>query len=142
MSICGLIIGWRIRSGVADAAVGYGLMFAFSFAMIWVGVLLGSRLARGRQGVAFVVLFPLTFIASTFVPIETLPGVLQDVAEWNPVTTMAEALRELFGNPGGGRPATALADPPPAGVHPDLDRRPIVVCAPLAVRPYDRRTAE
>ena len=47
-------------------------MIAFSFAMIWVGVLLGSLLPTPEavQGVAFVVIFPITFIASTFVPIE------------------------------------------------------------------------
>ena len=52
------------------------------------------------QGVGFAVIFPITFIASTFVPVETLPPVLRTVAEWNPVSTMAESLRKLFGNPG------------------------------------------
>ncbi|HYF44916.1 MAG TPA: ABC transporter permease, partial [Acidimicrobiales bacterium] len=42
MSLCGLAIGWRIRDGLVDAAVGYLLLVAFAFAMIWVGVLLGS----------------------------------------------------------------------------------------------------
>ena len=42
MSLCGLIIGWRIRSSVVDAVAGYFLMVAFAFAMIWVGVLLCS----------------------------------------------------------------------------------------------------
>ena len=71
MSICGLIIGWRIRSGVGDAVRRLRPAGAFAFAMIWVGVLLGSVVAtpEGVTGIAFVALFPLTFVASTFVPL-------------------------------------------------------------------------
>ena len=48
---------------------------------------------------AFTVIFPITFVSSVFVPIETLPGWLQPFAEWNPVTTLTAGLRDLFGNP-------------------------------------------
>jgi ABC-type transport system involved in cytochrome c biogenesis permease component len=48
MSLCGLIVGWRIRSGVLDAAAAYGLLMVFAFAMIWIGVLLGSMLSSPR----------------------------------------------------------------------------------------------
>ena len=47
---------------------------------------------------AFIVIFPLTFIANTFVPLDTLPPVLQTFAAWNPVSTVTQAARELFGN--------------------------------------------
>ena len=98
---------------ILDVLGAYGLMLVFSFAMIWVGVLLGSLVAtpEGVQGVAFVVIFPVTFIASTFVPTSTLPGVLKTVAEWNPTSSLANALRYLFENPGGALPAfpTCLA---------------------------------
>jgi ABC-2 type transport system permease protein len=50
------------------------------------------------QNASFIVLFPLTFAASTFVPLQSLPGPLQTFAEWNPVTTLSEACRNLFGN--------------------------------------------
>ena len=56
---------------------------------------------EGVQGVAFVVIFPITFIASTFVPTSTLPEPLKTFAEWNPVSSLAGSLRHLFGNPGG-----------------------------------------
>jgi ABC-2 type transport system permease protein len=141
MSLCGLLIGWRINSGFTDAVAGYALLIAFAFAMIWVGVLLGSVVStpEGVNGVAFTVLFPLTFIASTFVPTSTMPGALGTIAEWNPVTSLADALRILFGNPN--TPATP-GDPWPI-------RHPVgytiicivvivVVCAPLAVRAYRR----
>ena len=95
MSLCGLAIGWRIRDGLVSALLGYLLLFAFAFAMIWVGVLLGSVVAtpEGVQGVGFAVIFPITFMASTFVPTETMPGFLQTIAEWNPVTTLSNAAR-------------------------------------------------
>jgi ABC-2 type transport system permease protein len=143
MSLCGLAVGWRINSGLVDAVAGYLLLVAFSFAMVWVGVLLGSlvRTPEGVTGVAFTVLFPLTFVASTFVPTSTMPGWLATVAEWNPVTTLADSLRVLFGNP----------NTPPEPGDPWSIAHPIAytliwivgivaVCAPLAVRAYQRST--
>jgi ABC-2 type transport system permease protein len=141
MSACGLIIGWRIRDGVFDAVIGYLLLVGFAFAMIWVGVLLGSvvKTPEGVTGIAFAVLFPITFIASTFVPTETMPSVLKTIAEWNPVTTLSDAVRQQFGNP----------NTPPAPGDPWSIAHPlaysalwivgiVLVCAPLAVRAYQR----
>ena len=141
MSATGLAIGWRSHAGPGDVAVGYGLMIAFSFAMIWIGVLLGSVMSspEGVQGVAFVVIFPITFISSTFVPTSTLPGVLRVFAEWNPTTSLANALRDHFGNPGG-----AVADGAPWSLaHPTAYTLGWTVgivglCAPVAVRAYQR----
>ena len=141
MSLCGLAIGWRIRDGLVDAVIGYALLVAFAFAMIWVGVLLGSLVAtpEGVQGVGFGVLFPITFMASTFVPTETMPGVLKTIAQWNPVTTLADALRIQFGNPDG----PAMPGDPWSITHP-LAYTVIwivvivAVCAPLAVRKYQQ----
>ena len=101
MSGTGLLIGWRIRSSVGEALLGYSLMVGFAFAMIWIGVLIGSvvKTPEGVQGIGFAALFPLTFVASTFVPVASMPGVLRTIAEWSPVTTLSDALRELFGNP-------------------------------------------
>ena len=143
MSLMGLIVGWRINSGVLDASLAYLLLIAFSFAMVWVGVLLGSlvRTPEGVSGITFVVLFPLTFVASTFVPASTLPGFLKPIAQWNPVTTLSDALRIGFGNP---NTPVEPGDPWPI-------QHPIAytwiwiaiivgVCAPLAVRAYNRST--
>ena len=143
MSLCGLVVGWRIRSGILDAVGGYLLLLGFTFAMIWVGVLIGSivRTPEGVQGIMFTVLFPLTFVASTFVPTSTMPGVLRTVAQWNPVTTLSDALRVQFGNPN--TPAVA-GDPWPI-LHPATYTllwivMIIGVCAPLALRAYKRST--
>jgi ABC-2 type transport system permease protein len=141
MSICGLAIGWRIRDGVPDAVGGFLLLIGFAFAMIWVGVLLGSLVAtpEGVTGIAFVALFPITFVASTFVPTETMPGVLRTIAEWNPVTTLADAVRVQFGNP---NTPTAPGDPwsiaHPMAYSVIWIVGIVAVCAPLAVRAYQR----
>jgi ABC-2 type transport system permease protein len=144
MSITGLVIGWRIHGGVGDALLAYVLMVAFSFAVIWIGVLLGSLVAtpEGVQGIAFVAIFPITFIASTFVPTRTLPAGLRQFAEWNPVSAMANALRNLFGNPGGRLPHTG----PWSMQHPTAyvllwTLALVLICAPLAIRAYQRSIA-
>ena len=141
MSLCGLVVGWRIRSGLADAAAAYALMVLFAFAMIWIGVLIGSLLSgpEAVQGVAFVAVFPLTFVASTFVPTDTLPGILRTFAEWNPVSALAGSLRILFGNP---HAPAAAGDPWPLQ-HPIAytllcSAAIIALCAPLAVALFRR----
>jgi ABC transporter DrrB family efflux protein len=141
MSLSGLVVGWRIHSSVGSAVAGYALMFAFSFAVIWLGVLLAAWIGtpEGVQGVAFVFIFPLTFVASTFVPTSTLPGVLKTIAEWNPVSAVAGALRTLFGNPG----AHAAPGAPWPLHHPITYSliwivAIVAICAPIAVRAYQR----
>ena len=97
----GLLIGWRIHAGLSDAVGGFALLILISFTMMWVGTLLGvaARSADAVQGVVFVVAFPLTFIASAYVPLAGLPGALRTVAEYNPVSAFAVAVRTLFANP-------------------------------------------
>jgi ABC transporter DrrB family efflux protein len=98
---CGLIVGWRIDTGVPDAIAGFAVLILVSFTMLWIGTLLGvsARSPDAVQGVVFVLAFPLTFIASVYVPIAGLPGVLRTIAEYNPVSAFVAAVRILFGNP-------------------------------------------
>src|SRR4051812_6883241 len=145
MSIAGLIVGWRIHSSFASAAGGYLLMLGWAFAVIWIGVLLAAALGTPEavQGVAFVFVFPLTFVASTFVPTSTLPDPLQTIAEWNPVSAVAGSLRKLFENPG----ATPRPGAPWSLQHP-IEYSLIwivlivLVAAPIAVRAYQRSIAD
>ena len=67
-----------------------------SWIMAWVGLLVPSVEVVNQA--SFLVIFPLTFIANTFVPIETLPRPLEVFAQWNPVSAVTQAARELFGN--------------------------------------------
>jgi len=100
MSLTGLVVGWRIHTSVPEALAGFALLLLFSYAFSWVMAFVGLLVPTVEvvNNAAFIVLFPLTFAASTFVPLESLPSVLQRFAEWNPVTTLSEACRALFGN--------------------------------------------
>ena len=68
--------------------------------MIWVGIWVGSMLSsvEAVNGFMFTVMFPLTFIANTFAPTDNMPTVLRIIAEWNPVSALSQAIRELWGN--------------------------------------------
>jgi ABC-2 type transport system permease protein len=101
LSVSGLIVGWEIHTDVLHALAGYGLLFAFAFTMLWVGAFVGLmvRSPDAVMGIAFLIVFPLTFLASTFVPLDGLPAGLREIAEYNPVSALAAATRDLFGNP-------------------------------------------
>jgi ABC transporter DrrB family efflux protein len=144
MAVTGLAIGWRIRGGVLDAALAFALVLVFGFGMIWFGILIGSllRTVEAVNGVMFTALFPLTFLANTFVPTEPMPHWLRVIAEWNPVSSLAQAMRELWGN---GGPAPEGAQLPLH--HPVLatilwSLALTAIFAPFALRAYARRTAD
>ncbi len=143
LSATGLVVGWRIHGDVLDALAGYGLLFLFGIAMLWLGTLVGT-LARSPDavaGIAFMVVFPLTFVSNAFVPIGGLPDGLQQVAEWNPISAMVAAVRTLFGNPTG-----LPADPPWPLAHPVLAATLwslliLAIAIPLTVRRFLARTS-
>lgn len=101
MSLCGLIVGWRIRGSALDAMLAFGLLLLFSFAMSWVGAYIGlvARSVEVAQSAGLLWMFPVTFVSSAFVPAESMPGPLRTFAEWNPITVYSDALRQLYGNP-------------------------------------------
>ncbi|GAA2815937.1 ABC transporter permease [Saccharopolyspora taberi] len=142
MSLCGLIVGWRIRGSVADAALGFFVLLLFSFAMSWVGAFIGlvARSVEVAQSAGLMWLFPVTFISSVFVSAENMPGPLRAFAEWNPITVSADALRELFGNPL--RPDGGLPDSWPSqhAVLYSIAVSVLIIAAfvPLAVARYRR----
>ena len=102
MSVTGLLVGWRIRTGFVDAAEGYLLLLAFAYAMSWVMAYVGLIVPSPEvvNNASFMVIFPFTFIANTFVPVQGFPTVLKAIANWNPVSAVAQAAREKFGNTG------------------------------------------
>jgi ABC transporter DrrB family efflux protein len=100
MSLTGLAVGWRIRSSMLDALGGFLLLLVFAYAFSWVMAYIGLLVPKPEvvSNASFVVIFPITFIANTFVPSETLPGVLRTFAEWNPVSSVTQGARVAFGN--------------------------------------------
>jgi ABC-2 type transport system permease protein len=110
MGVTGLVVGWRIRSSFLEALAGFGLLLVFAYAISWIMAWIGMLVPSPEvvNNASFIVIFPLTFVANTFVPLDTLPAPLQTFAEWNPVSAVTQAARELFGNiPPGTPPPTA-----------------------------------
>jgi len=100
MSLTGLIVGWRITSSVFGALGGFLLLILFAYASSWIMAFIGLIVPSPEvvNNASFIVIFPVTFIANTFVPLENLPAPLKAFAEWNPVSSVTLAARELFGN--------------------------------------------
>ena len=100
MGLTGLLVGWRIRDGLANALLAYLLLLLFGFSMIWLGIWVGSlmRSVEAVNGFMFTVMFPLTFVANTFAPTQDMPTWLRVIAEWNPVSALTAACRDLWGN--------------------------------------------
>ena len=96
----GLIVGWRPHE-VGPSLLASLLILMFASVMVWIGIFLGLKVRTpdAVMGVGFVVVFPLTFLSNAFVPVDSLPTALQTIAEWNPVSVLVAAVRELFGNP-------------------------------------------
>ena len=92
----GFAVGFRIHGSASDAILAFGLCLVFGFAFEWVFLYLGltARTAQAAQGMALLV-FPLTFVSSAYVPVETMPGWMQAIAEHQPITYMVDAVRSL-----------------------------------------------
>ena len=100
MSVTGLAIGWRIHTSVGEAIGGYVLILLFAYAISWIMAFVGLIVPSVEvvNNASFVVIFPLTFVANTFVPTDNFPSGLKFVANWNPVSSATQAARQLFGN--------------------------------------------
>jgi ABC transporter DrrB family efflux protein len=97
MIVVGYIVGFRFQGGVGGALASIALVAAFGLALSWIFafVALTVRGAEAAQTAGFVVIFPLVFASSIFVPLATLPGWLEAVAKVSPVTLTANAARSL-----------------------------------------------
>jgi ABC-2 type transport system permease protein len=143
MMICGVIVGWRFHNGVLQFLAAVGLLLLLAFAMLWVGALIGLSVGSPQVAASagLIWLFPVTFISNAFVPPETMPSWLQTVAEWNPLSAIVQACRELFGNQ-----SLVVSDawPMEQPVLASLIWCAIIigVFAPLAIRKYKAATTK
>lgn len=138
----GLVVGWRAHTGLAELALSAVLVVAFASAMVWVGTYVGLlvRTPDAVMGVVFPAIFPLTFVSGAFVPIETLPNVLQWVASLNPVSVQVAAVRELWGNPVAPSPKDVWPMEHPVAAAFLYVALLLVAAVPAAVRRFKRRT--
>ena len=91
------LMGYHPGGGIVGVAGTMLLVMACAWSLSWIFALVGVSMksARGVQGIAFLILFPLTFLSSAFVPTESMPGWLQAFVKINPVTHIITAAREL-----------------------------------------------
>ncbi|GAA1541561.1 ABC transporter permease [Kribbella lupini] len=133
LMVTGFALGFRFENGLAYGLLACLLVLAFALSLCWVWVWLGLKLktAQGVQGIAFLVMFPLTFGSNIFVQTTTLPGFLQSWTKINPITYLADSMRGLM-------------------IGGDLQKPLLItlawmvglvaVFAPLAIRAYRKRT--
>ena len=134
----GFLVGFRLHGGALDGLAAFGLVILFGYVFEWVFVALGlfAGSAQAAQGFGLLV-FPLTFLSSAYVPVDTLPAPLRAFAEHQPITPMVDSVRALALGPGAeallGHPASyfivrALA----------WSAAILLVAAPVAVARYRR----
>jgi ABC transporter DrrB family efflux protein len=144
VALTGLVVGWRPHGGIPATLAGFGIFLLFSYSLSWGCACLGmvSKGPESAQGVGLVILFPLAIVSNALVPTQRMPTVLRTIADWNPVSAVASAARELWHNPN-----------PSASIHAWPMQHPLaasllwcaailVVFAPMATVLYRRRTSD
>jgi ABC-2 type transport system permease protein/oleandomycin transport system permease protein len=96
--ITGVITGFTFHTSLPLALAGVGLLLLFGFAFSWFFAYVGllTSTPESANSIAFIVVFPLTFISSAFVPVESMPAPLEAFAKVNPFTIMVDAMRHLW----------------------------------------------
>jgi ABC-2 type transport system permease protein len=109
MTMLGFAIGFRLHDGIVNALAAFALIIAFGFAFEWVFIAVGlyASNAQAAQGIGLL-LVPLTFVSSAYVPVSSMPSGLRALAENQPVTYMVDAVRSLTG---GARAEALLGHP-------------------------------
>jgi ABC-2 type transport system permease protein len=140
--VSGLVVGWRVHTGPADVLLAAGLALLFAYAAAWAGACIGmlARGAESAQAIGLTVILPLSLTSNAFISTARLTPWLRDIANWNPISVLAAACRQLLGNP---NPAAASHSWPMQ--HPELasalwSAALLATLVPLAIWLYVRRS--
>jgi len=98
MLLVGFLVGFRVHADVVAFIVSMLLVLLFGYAFSWIFAIFGlvASSPESAQAMGFIIIFPLTFLSSAFVPVESMPAALQWFAEVNPVTAVVDATRALW----------------------------------------------
>lgn len=144
VALTGLAVGWRPGANAASVIGGFALMLFFAYAVQWVSACLGlnAKSPETATSFGFIVLLPLTLVSNALVPTQHMPGWLQAITTWNPVSAVVAGTRVLWGNPNPS--ATIQAWPMQHPVEAALIWSVVIlaVAAPAASYFFKRRTTE
>jgi ABC-2 type transport system permease protein len=98
MILVGLLLGFRSSASFVDWLAIAGILILFTFAFSWLMAIMGvlAKSVEGVQWLSFIIIFPLTFASSAFVPTDGMNQYLQAFAENQPITQVIEAVRALM----------------------------------------------
>ena len=146
VAITGLVIGWRPGAGTGILSVvgGFGIALLFAYSLSWMAACFGlnAKSAESAQSFGFIFLFPLAFISNALVPTGGMPGWLQAIANWNPVSAVTAAARHLFGNPNPSAAVNAWPMQHPVEAALLWSLAIVAICAPLAAYLFRKRITE
>lgn len=145
VALTGLVVGWRPGSVSFLAVVGgFLLVLFFAYAISWVTACAGlnSKSPESAASFGFIVLFPLTFVSNALVPTQHMPGWLQAITNWNPVSSVVAGARHLWGNPNPSASIQAWPMQHPIEAALLWSVAILVVAAPLAAHFFKKQTTE
>jgi ABC transporter DrrB family efflux protein len=144
VALTGLAVGWRPGANPISIVGGFALVLFFAYAISWVAACVGlnSKSPESAASFGFIVLFPMTFVSNAMVPTQHMPGWLQALATWNPVSAVVAGTRVLWGNPNPSGTVQAWPMQHPIEASLIYSIAILAVAAPLAAHFFRRRTTE
>jgi ABC transporter DrrB family efflux protein len=144
VAVTGLAVGWRADASVASILAGFLLILFFAYSLTWIAACVGlnSKSPESAASFGFIVLFPLAFVSNAMVPTLHMPGWLQAIADWNPVSAVCAAVRHLWGNPNPSAMVNAWPMQHPVEASLIWSVVILAIAAPLAAHFFQRRITE
>jgi ABC-2 type transport system permease protein len=144
VALTGLAVGWRADANFFSIIGGFALVLFFAYSLTWIAACVGlnSKSPESAASFGFIVLFPLAFVSNAMVPTQHMPGWLQAIANWNPVSAVTAGARQLWGNPNPSStiPAWPMQHPVEASLIWSV--LILALAAPLASYFFRRRTTD
>ncbi len=144
VALAGLAVGWRPDASVASVIGGFALVLFFSYSVSWMAACVGlnSKSPESAASFGFIVLFPLTMVSNSMVPTQHMPGWLQGITTWNPVSAVVAGTRDLWGNPNPSATINAWPMQHPIEAALLWSVFILALAAPLAAHLFHRQTNE
>ena len=144
VGLTGLLVGWRADASILSITAGFLLVLFFAYSLTWIAACVGlnSKSPESAASFGFIVLFPLAFVSNAMVPTLHMPGWMQAIANWNPVSAVVAGTRVLWGNPNPSGRIQVWPMQHPVWAALIWSVVLLAIFAPLAAHFFKRRTTE